>query len=139
MNEVSQISYASALAARTRLGQKVPLLDRPGEFLPIRGYYDLNPVGKRHWSNLEFVEHVAEGVPLTPRRGRQQSVLVSVGTVEAARPIGNKFHTRMLQPRWGEDPVSLSSVVPLVFTRASSAFTSSSVCWQKPQPEFQNS
>ena len=64
LNEVSQISYASALTARTRLGQKVPLLDRPGEFLPIRGYYDLNPVGKRHWSNLEFVEHVD---PITRR------------------------------------------------------------------------
>ncbi len=57
LNEVSQISYASALTARTRLGQLVPLADGTG-YLPIRGYYDLNPTGKRHWSNLEFIEHV---------------------------------------------------------------------------------
>jgi phage terminase large subunit-like protein len=57
LNEVSQIAYVSALTARTRLGQLVPLADGTG-FLPIRGYYDLNPTGKRHWSNLEFIEHV---------------------------------------------------------------------------------
>jgi hypothetical protein len=30
----------------------VPLADGSG-FLPIRGYYDLNPTGKRHWSNRD--------------------------------------------------------------------------------------
>jgi hypothetical protein len=28
---------------------------------------------------------------------------------------------------------------PFVLTRPSSPFTSSTICWQKPQPEFQNS
>ncbi len=29
-----------------------------GEMLPQRAYYDLNPVGSLHWSNLEFIRKV---------------------------------------------------------------------------------
>jgi predicted phage terminase large subunit-like protein len=47
LNECSQIPYASVLVARTRLAQVV-------EGLVQRMYYDLNPTGKTHWSNMEF-------------------------------------------------------------------------------------
>jgi len=58
-NEVSQIAYGSVLTARTRLAEKIPVIgSNQYAFLPIRGYYDLNPTGKRHWSNLQFIEHV---------------------------------------------------------------------------------
>lgn len=47
LNEVSQIPYASALVALTRLAQMI------GE-LPQAAFYDLNPTNKAHWSNLLF-------------------------------------------------------------------------------------
>lgn len=47
LNECSQIGYGSALLARTRLAQNVPGLTQ-------RMYYDLNPVGKTHWTNVVF-------------------------------------------------------------------------------------
>jgi hypothetical protein len=48
-NECSQIPYSSVLVARTRLAQVVGSL-------PQRAYYDLNPAGAGHWSNIEFGE-----------------------------------------------------------------------------------
>ncbi len=56
-NECSQIPYSSILLARTRLAQKI-------EGLRQRAYYDLNPTGKTHWTNREFVQHID---PLTER------------------------------------------------------------------------
>jgi hypothetical protein len=47
LNECSQIPYASVLIVLTRLAQVVP-------FLKQRAYYDLNPVGKGHWTNVLF-------------------------------------------------------------------------------------
>jgi hypothetical protein len=57
LNECSQIPYTSVLIARTRLAQVVKAYtEDKGEFiLPQRAYYDLNPVGTKHWSNIEFV------------------------------------------------------------------------------------
>jgi phage terminase large subunit-like protein len=49
LNEASQIPYASALVAFTRLAQKV-------EGLKQRAYVDLNPVAKSHWTNRLFGE-----------------------------------------------------------------------------------
>jgi Terminase RNaseH-like domain/Phage terminase large subunit len=49
LNEASQIPYASALVAFTRLAQVVPGLRQ-------RGFVDLNPVGKAHWTNRLFGE-----------------------------------------------------------------------------------
>lgn len=49
LNECSQIPYVSVLLARTRLAQNVGGLKQ-------RAYYDLNPVGMGHWSNVEFGE-----------------------------------------------------------------------------------
>src|SRR6185437_2238340 len=46
LNECSQIPYSSVLVARTRLAQMI-------EGLTQRMYYDLNPTGKTHWSNVE--------------------------------------------------------------------------------------
>ena len=53
-NECSQISYGSMVLVRTRLAQVVNRKD--GRKLPQRGWHDLNPVGKGHWTNLEFGE-----------------------------------------------------------------------------------
>ncbi len=47
LNECSQIPYASALVALTRLAQVV-------DGAPQAAYYDLNPTGKGHWSNVLF-------------------------------------------------------------------------------------
>ncbi len=49
LNECSQIPYASVLVALTRLAQV------SGD-LPQAAYYDLNPTGKGHWSNVLFGE-----------------------------------------------------------------------------------
>lgn len=49
LNEASQIPYVSALVAFTRLAQVAPGLRQ-------RGFVDLNPVGKAHWTNRLFGE-----------------------------------------------------------------------------------
>lgn len=49
LNEGSQIPYSSIQMALTRLAQTTELRQR--------AYYDLNPVGKSHWSFRQFVEH----------------------------------------------------------------------------------
>lgn len=46
-NEVSQISYEAILTLRSRLAEKTDLA--------LKFYYDLNPVGKSHWTYQEFV------------------------------------------------------------------------------------
>ena len=47
LNECSQIPYSSAIVVLTRLAQVVSGLTQ-------RAYYDLNPVGKGHWTNELF-------------------------------------------------------------------------------------
>jgi phage terminase large subunit-like protein len=47
--ECSQIPYGSIVVLRTRLAQ-------PDTNLRLRGFYDLNPTSKKHWTNLEFGE-----------------------------------------------------------------------------------
>ncbi|MGB6536473.1 MAG: hypothetical protein WBF58_10990, partial [Xanthobacteraceae bacterium] len=47
VNECSQIPYSSVLVALTRLAQVVTGLKQAA-------YYDLNPVGKAHWTNMLF-------------------------------------------------------------------------------------
>ena len=49
LNECSQIPYSSVLIALTRLAQV------SGD-LPQAAYYDLNPTGKGHWTNVLFGE-----------------------------------------------------------------------------------
>jgi hypothetical protein len=49
-NECSQIPYSSVTTALTRLAQVVPGLKQ-------QAYYDLNPVGRTHWTNRLFGEH----------------------------------------------------------------------------------
>ena len=56
VNEASQVSYDTILTLRTRLAQNV--LKRNGEPLALKGYYDLNPVGQGHWTNLEFIQGI---------------------------------------------------------------------------------
>ena len=49
LNECSQIPYSSVLVALTRLAQVA-------DDLPQAAYYDLNPTGKGHWTNILFGE-----------------------------------------------------------------------------------
>ncbi len=56
VNEVSQVSYPTIETLRTRLAQAV--YTDSGQELPLRGYYDLNPTGKTHWTYKEFVQKV---------------------------------------------------------------------------------
>lgn len=49
-NECSQIPYSSVMLALTRLAQEAGLKQR--------AYYDLNPSGSMHWTNLLFGKHV---------------------------------------------------------------------------------
>ena len=58
-NEVSQISYQSVLKTRTRLSKQTfdPSMatpDNPRGQLKQREFDDLNPVGKSHWSYVEY-------------------------------------------------------------------------------------
>lgn len=55
-NECSQIAYDTILTLRTRLAQNVTKVD--GRPLTLKAYYDLNPVGRSHWTYREFVEGV---------------------------------------------------------------------------------
>lgn len=50
LNECSQISYPTVEVVLTRLAQTTDLRQR--------AYYDLNPVGKSHWSYRLFIEHL---------------------------------------------------------------------------------
>jgi len=58
-NEVSQIAYQSILKTRTRLSQEVfdaarATAENPRGRLMQKEYDDLNPVGKSHWSYVEY-------------------------------------------------------------------------------------
>jgi terminase large subunit-like protein len=64
LNECSQIPYSSLLVVLTRLAQKVPGLLQ-------RAYYDLNPVGSRHYTNIRFVQG-RDPVSLQPTRYPEQ-------------------------------------------------------------------
>lgn len=50
-NECSQIAFQNIETARSRLAQQSPIAG-----FTQRAYYDLNPVGNRHWTYREFVE-----------------------------------------------------------------------------------
>ncbi len=63
-NECSQIPYSSVLLALTRLAQVVPGLSQ-------RAYYDLNPVGSRHWTSIRFVQG-RDPITLQPTRDPDQ-------------------------------------------------------------------
>jgi phage terminase large subunit-like protein len=63
-NECSQIAYDTILTLRTRLAQACT--KRDGRRLGLKAYYDLNPVGRSHWTHKEFVELVRpeNGLPI---------------------------------------------------------------------------
>ena len=58
-NEISQIPYTSVIKTRTRLSQEVFDASRASQENPLgrliqKEYDDLNPVGKSHWSYVEY-------------------------------------------------------------------------------------
>lgn len=61
LTEVSQIPYETVLTLRTRLAQACT--KRNGNPLPLKMYYDLNPVGMGHWSYQEFIRGVRPESP----------------------------------------------------------------------------
>jgi phage terminase large subunit-like protein len=66
VNESSQVVYTTILTLRTRLAQSA--YRRDGSRLPLKALYDLNPVGRGHWTYREFEEGVRpeNGVPIEP-------------------------------------------------------------------------
>lgn len=76
-NECSQIAYETILTLRTRLAQNVD--KRDGRRLGLKAYYDLNPVGRSHWTYREFVEGVRpdNGLPIDP--GTRKYVVLNPG------------------------------------------------------------
>lgn len=70
VNEASQVAYETILILRTRLAQGCEKYD--GSPLNLKAYYDLNPVGKGHWTYKEFVELVRpeNGIALDPETRR---------------------------------------------------------------------
>lgn len=56
VNECSQLSYDAIVMLRSRLAQAC--MDVAGRELKLKAYYDLNPVGKGHWTYREFVQGV---------------------------------------------------------------------------------
>lgn len=52
-NECSQIDYDAITTMRTRLAE--------ASGLNLRFYYDMNPIGKKHWTYEEFVKQVMPG------------------------------------------------------------------------------
>lgn len=68
VNESSQLSYDAVVMLRSRLAQNCICED--GRPLKLKAYYDLNPVGKSHWTYKEFVAGVdpKSGKPLQPGR-----------------------------------------------------------------------
>jgi Uncharacterized conserved protein len=67
VNEASQVAYETVLTLRTRLAQACT--KRDGRPLPLKMYYDLNPVGMSHWTYLEAIKNVrpdAQDVKIDP-------------------------------------------------------------------------
>lgn len=64
VNESSQVSYDTIITLRTRLAQTCTKVD--GRPLALKAYYDLNPVGRAHWTHREFIEGVRpdNGLPI---------------------------------------------------------------------------
>lgn len=63
-NECSQLPYDTILMLRTRLAQNVEKIN--GSLLIPKMYYDLNPVGRSHWTYREFVQGVRPENPAMP-------------------------------------------------------------------------
>lgn len=68
VNECSQLSYDAIVMLRSRLAQNCVCAD--GRPLKLKAYYDLNPVGKSHWTYKEFVAGIdpVSGKPLKEGR-----------------------------------------------------------------------
>ncbi len=68
VNECSQLSYDAIVMLRSRLAQNCVCDD--GQPLKLKAYYDLNPVGKSHWTYKEFVAGIdpKSGQPLKAGR-----------------------------------------------------------------------
>ncbi|MDK4804932.1 MAG: phage terminase large subunit [Novosphingobium aromaticivorans] len=55
-NEASQVAFETVVTLRSRLAQACRRRD--GSLLPLKGFYDLNPTGRGHWTYQEFIEMV---------------------------------------------------------------------------------
>lgn len=77
-NEASQIPYESIIVLRSRLAENVGL--------PIKFYYDLNPVGKKHWSYQEFVEGLIPGEKIKTTLDCGYSILNPYDNIENLPP-----------------------------------------------------
>ena len=83
LNECSQIPYSSVLLALTRLAQVVPGLTQ-------RAYYDLNPVGSRHWTSIRFVQG-RDPITLQPTRDPDQYRYANINPNDNAQNLSDQM------------------------------------------------
>lgn len=74
-NECSQIAYDTILTLRTRLAQNCTKVD--GRRLALKAYYDLNPVGRSHWTFREFIEQMRPDNSLPIEAGSRAHVFLN--------------------------------------------------------------
>ena len=84
LNECSQIPYSSVLLALTRLAQ-VAKNETTGKDLKQRAFYDLNPVGRGHWTNVLFADK-KDPISRKPLQHPENYVRMFIN------PIDNKEH-----------------------------------------------
>jgi phage terminase large subunit-like protein len=87
-NECSQIKYGAVLLALTRLAQEVT--DVRGRPLKQRAYYDLNPLGKGHWTNRLFGEK-RDPVTMQPLEDPDDYVRLFVNPEDNAENLSEDF------------------------------------------------
>jgi hypothetical protein len=81
--ECSQIPYGSIVVLRTRLAQ-------PDTGLTLRGFYDLNPTSKKHWTNLEFGEKL-DPIALKPLPNPEDFERFFIQPKDNARNLDPKY------------------------------------------------
>jgi len=74
-NECSQIVYETIGVLRTRLAQNVQKLN--GQQLALKMYYDLNPVGRSHWTYREFVEGIRPDNRMKMKEGSRAYIVLN--------------------------------------------------------------
>jgi hypothetical protein len=83
LNEASQIPYASALVAFTRLAQVAPPIDQ-------KAFVDLNPVGKAHWTHVLFRDK-RDPVSMQPLRDPERYELAFLNPTDNAANLSPEF------------------------------------------------
>ena len=85
LNECSQIPYSTVLTVLTRLAQTHPEVMQ-------KAFYDLNPVGTRHYTNMLFVQgrDPLTQIPILDAHQRQHSFINPKRSTSCCRKLGGR-------------------------------------------------